>query len=151
MSDFDEDFWEQFDAELESVAERKRVAPVAVTVSVLVKEKVLDLKFYEGDPRDWAHATAANPQRLDVQLDLTYGYNIHGAVESMAVTSGRLVVAGVESEITAKRWKKLFDGFSGRDIGAVTDAVWGLNEFHPSQRLAKAKKALAGVQGRKRS
>jgi hypothetical protein len=140
-----------FDVLLDAAVERKTVAPVFVLVDVLVGESVVSLKFFEGDSRDWAHATASSPQRLDVPLDLNYGYNVHAAAERMATFCGVRVDDGVDVKLEPEQWKKLFDVLSGHDVGAVTDAVWGLNEFHPSQRLAKAKKALAGVQGRKRS
>lgn len=140
------------DAELDAAAKAKSEKPNTKMVDVLVGKKVWSLRFTEvPDPRDWAHAIAANPQRLDAQIDLAYGYNINGACEYAARTSGVRVVDDADVELTPEQWKKLFDGLSGHDLGKVTDAVWALNEWEPSQRLATAKKASAVALKRKQS
>lgn len=142
---------DDFDELLDAAVERKTSKPASVDVDVLLGDSVVSLRFTEMDAREWAHAVAANPQRVDAQIDLSYGYNIHGACEYAARTSGSRVVDGGPVPLKPEQWKKLFDQFSGHDLGKVTDAIWGLNEFYPSQRLASAKKAMAGASKRKPS
>jgi hypothetical protein len=142
-----QDFDELLDA---AVAEREAKRGTA-TVEVLVGKSLVKLKFTELDTLEWANITSAHPQRLDAPLDLQYGYNVHTASEAAAEKSGVRIDGDEETELTPEQWKKLFKAIETPARGAITDAIWSLNEFAPSQRLARAKKASAAALKRKQS
>lgn len=140
-----------FDALLDSAVAGKTSEDVFETVEVLIGEQLVEFRFREIDPRDWARATMANPPRTDLKIDLHYGYNLHGACEYAAVKSGRRVDGDTETALTAEQWAKVFTVTrSGKTVTQITDAIWKLNEWLPSERLALAKKASAVVPVKKR-
>ena len=134
---------DDFDVLLNEAVEERATAANTESVEILVGKNLVALKFTELDSLDWANITAAHPQRVNVPLDLQYGYNVHTASEAAAELSGVRVVDGVDTPLTKEQWKKLFKAIASPARGAITDVIWALNEFAPSQRLAAAKKASA--------
>jgi hypothetical protein len=76
-------------------------------------------------------------------LDTHYGYNYDLACEAAArfrdpsgVAYGFRIEGGKPAEITDDEWNDLFEVLPGSEIGKIRDAVWLLNEYEPSERLA---------------
>lgn len=70
------------------------------TVQVLVKDRLVSLKFYEMPGLEWASITTKNPPRLDHPVDVRFGYNVHAVCTQAARTSGFLVDGDVEVKLT---------------------------------------------------
>jgi hypothetical protein len=106
---------------------------------------------FEKLPGDmWTDLTARNPPRPEVLIDLNYGYNLDAVVMAAvkAERGGHHFAWQVDGDNTvvvpAEQWDRIFDALYGHDMSAVRDAVWSVNEWQPSQKLAEAKKARAG-------
>lgn len=106
---------------------------------------------FEKLPGDmWTDLTSRNPSRPDALIDLNYGYNLDAVVQAAvkAERGGHHFAWQVDGDknvvLTAEQWDQVFDAMYGHDMSAVRDAVWSVNEWQPSQRLAEAKKARAG-------
>jgi hypothetical protein len=115
-------------------------------------DAVIELEF-ERLPGDmWTDLTARHPARADSVIDLTYGYNLDAVVKAAAKAErgghsfAWRLDAGKPAALTAEQWDELFGVLSGHDVSAIRDAVWSINEWEPTQRLAAAKKALAGAE-----
>jgi hypothetical protein len=106
---------------------------------------------FEKLPGDmWTDLTARNPPRPEALIDLNYGYNLDAVVKAAvkAERGGHHFAWQVDGDknvvLTAEQWDQVFDAMYGHDMSAVRDAVWSVNEWQPSQKLAEAKKARAG-------
>jgi hypothetical protein len=106
---------------------------------------------FEKLPGDmWTDLTARNPPRPEVMIDLNYGYNLDAVVMAAvrAERGGHHFAWQVDGDknvvLTGEQWDRVFDAMYGHDASAVRDAVWSVNEWQPSQKLAEAKKARAG-------
>lgn len=99
------------------------------------QDSLVELRFYRMPGDEWPALTAHHPVRVDVPLDRHYGYNFNTATIAAAKASGVRVEDGEEFPLTPEEWADLFTVISGTEVGTVTDAVWSLNEYEPSQRL----------------
>lgn len=120
-------------------------------VPVTLARELVTMRFYVMPGEDWAELTASNPARPGVLIDANYGYNLHAVVKAAAVGCGRVVDGGDATERDATVWAKTFKLLSGHDVAAITDAVWGLNEWRPSQLVEQLKKASTTARKQKRS
>lgn len=106
---------------------------------------------FEKLPGDmWTDLTSRNPARSDALIDLNYGYNLDAVVQAAAKAErgGHHFAWQVDGDtnvvLSDEQWDAVFSSLYGHDMSAVRDAVWNVNEWQPSQRLAAAKKARAG-------
>lgn len=106
---------------------------------------------FEKVPGDmWTDFTARNPSRPDALIDMNYGYNLDAVVNAAvkAERGGHHFAWQVDGDknvvLTDEQWDQVFESMYGHDASAVRDAVWSVNEWAPSQKLADAKKARAG-------
>lgn len=100
-----------------------------------VLKSLVTLKFTRLDGQRWALLTSANPMRIDVALDRSYGYNYDAVTEAATRISGVRVDDEGEHELTAEQWGRLQRVLSGHDVQVIRDAVWTLNEYEPAQHV----------------
>ena len=132
-------------------ASKEQPKPKSGPVSVVVNGSLYELVFYRADGDVWAETVAQHPARANSVIDVRFGYNFNAVVLEIAPKTGRLIEAGVETELPAEVWADLVPSLSGAEIGRVTDAIWALNEWEPAQEIEKAKKALKVGSRRKSS
>lgn len=147
------------------LAKAKAKEPETLTVAVTVAGELVNLKFTALPGEKWAGITARAPMRVDAVIDRNYGYNMHAVVKAAAAAVetekqgdeevvtfryGVRVDDGEEQTLTDSQWDTLWSVLSGNEFSAVVDAIWGLNEWNPSQRVAEAKKASAPSSKRSR-
>jgi hypothetical protein len=109
----------------------------------------LVLRFTRLPGRDWARITSRHPVRPGVGIDMHFGYNYDAVCEDAATYSdpktqesfGALIEDGERVELSREEWAELFDVLAGSDIESIRDAIWGLNEYEPEQRLQALVKA----------
>lgn len=135
--------------------------PESETLQVTVGDLVVVLRFHELPSTEWTAITAKNPPRVEVPLDMNYGYDWHASSDAAA----RVSVVRVEDDADVpfdvvdasdgvepvNEWSDLVSVLSSPDLTQVRNIVWELNEFRPGVRTEKAKKALAAKQRRKSS
>lgn len=93
------------------------------------------LRFRRMDGDKWAEITSRHPVRLDVPIDLHFGYNYDAVCAEAAVNSGVRVEGEAEVPMEPAQWIDLFQVLAGSDVAKVRDAIWSLNEFEPAKRL----------------
>ncbi|WP_223690111.1 hypothetical protein [Leifsonia poae] len=129
-------------AELEAQLEEIKSAPADALVTFAFEKLPGDM---------WTDLTSRNPARPDALIDLNYGYNLDAVVQeaAKAARGGHHFAWQVDGDtnivLTDEQWDAIFESLYGHDMSAVRDAVWNVNEWQPSQRLAAAKKARAGI------
>lgn len=129
-------------------AVRERIAGVQAEAA----ESRAVLRFRRLPAEEWADIVSHCPARIDAMVDRMYGYNVHEASREAAPASGVLIERGedgseVETPVTDEEWDELFGLLSGRDFGRLCDAIFGLNEHGPQQRLDAARKASRAGSG----
>ncbi|RZU64938.1 hypothetical protein EV379_1249 [Microterricola gilva] len=130
------------------------------TVEVLVGDRLTTLKFTEMDGLEWRRIVELFPPRRGVQLDARYNYNtLEGSLEG-AKHSGVELIEGeeapplkvdLEANPPVDEWADMFSVLSSADLNLIAATLWILNEYAPSERKAKAKKALTAPAKPKRA
>jgi hypothetical protein len=110
-----------------------------------VLKSLVTLKFTRLDGERWANLTAANPMRIDVQLDRNYGYNFDAVSRSAAILSGVRLDDDGEQLMTADQWARLFKVLSGHDYQRIIDAIFTLNEYAPQQHIGALVKGFGAA------
>lgn len=129
-----------------------------VDQEVLLGGQIVTVRIWPVSGGVWDELTSSNPartvedaegNRVPVKYDLDLGYNLSGVVRSYP----RLyLVDGDEvTPIVGEQWAEVYDVLSGPDKKALGYAVWGKNEFEPTQMKLAAGKASAGQRKKKRS
>lgn len=141
----------------EALAAARAVVPDTKTVDVSVGDLLVTLKFKAVPTTAWTGITASHPPRVDVPLDLNYGYNWHASsdeaarqsvvrieggedvpfefVEAFGGSNGDPKVDGVDE------WADFLEVVSAPDLTAIRNVIWELNEWAPGARTAALKKA----------
>lgn len=128
------------DADLERIDEQVRT--LEAERDALTEGTVITLRFEQLSGQQWAEIAARNPARVDVLIDRRYGYNYHETAKTAATVSGsRVLDDGTTERITPEQWSRLFPLLAGREFEAIASALWDLNDFGPTQRVAAAGKA----------
>lgn len=110
-------------------------------------DSLVTLRFTRMPGDQWAEVTARCPVRLGAEIDLKYGYNMHGVCKLAAPLSGvrvdgdDLVPLVVTPE--SNEWADLFATVGGHEFGLIASAIYELNEWEPAARMAQLKKELA--------
>lgn len=104
------------------------------------------LRFRRMDGDKWAEITSKHPARVEVPIDMHYGYNYDAACGAAAVYSGVRLEGDEEIPMTPVQWADLFTVIAGSDATQVRDAIWALNEFEPGKRLDALVKGYGAAQ-----
>jgi hypothetical protein len=121
-------------------------------VDVLLNGVLYLFRFKKMSGLDWASESDKYPARPGVLLDMRYGYNLRALTEGVAPLCGvrvdgdeevPLIVETVsrENPDAVDEWADLFAGIDGSTFQRISDAIWDLNEYGPSQAVEAAKKA----------
>jgi hypothetical protein len=151
----------------EALAAARATVPDTKTVDVAVGDLLVSLKFKAVPTTAWTEITASHPPRVDVPLDMNYGYNWHAASDDAArqsvvrVEDGQDVPfeyveasggANGEPKVEAvDEWADFLEVLSAPDLTAIRNAVWELNEWAPGARTAALKKASTVNSKKKRN
>lgn len=133
--------------------------PESETLQVSLGDDLITLRFRELPSTEWTAICAEHPPRVDVPLDMNYGYDWHASADAAA----RISVVRVDGDedipfefvedekqvVEVDEWGDLVSVLSSPDLTQVRNLVWELNEFRPGVRTEKAKKALAAKQRQK--
>lgn len=143
-----------------AAAKAALATPETDTLEVTVGDLLVTLKARELPSTEWTAITAKHPPRMDVLIDMNYGYDWHASADEAARVSVVRVEDGADVpfefiEATkdvegVDEWADLVSTLSSPDLTQVRNLVWELNEFRPAVRTEKAKKALAAKQRQKR-
>jgi hypothetical protein len=96
----------------------------------------------------WRDLCALHPNRTNSEFDEALGYNLTAVTQSYPRV---YAVDGDDVTDLAEDWPDVCAVLSGPDLKALEYAIWGINEYDPTQRLAAAGKASAGSRKKKRS
>lgn len=132
------------------------VDPDWVDVDALLNGNLYKLRFTALDGPTWANECDKYPMRPDVMLDQTYGYDLRALTLGVAPLTGKLVEADgtlralqVEppdprnpNKPVVNEWRDLLNKVDGQTFRRISDAIWALNEYLPSEAVKAAKKAL---------
>jgi hypothetical protein len=121
-------------------AAKRETADVDISIGNGDESGLVTLRFTELDGLTWAGITDRHPPRLDVPIDIQYGYDVTGVVVDAASASGVLVEDDEELEVTEEQWRDLWEQISGNDAALIRDAIWGLNVYYPNIRVEALKK-----------
>lgn len=119
-----------------------------VDQDVLLGDDVVTVRLWPLTGVAWRELVVNHPVRDGVQHDLALGYDLESVVRAYPRV---YLVDGDEVTDVAARWAEVCDVLSAPDLKALSFAVWGLNEYDPSQKLAAAGKASKGGLRKKRS
>lgn len=117
-------------------------------VPVIIGGTLHTLRFTQMDGMSWAAETDRHPIRQDVDIDAQFGYNIRSLTVSAAIASGSRVEGSQPVPLSEEEWEAVFAAVSGSEFQAITDAIWGLNEYNPRVAVAKAVESLKKARGR---
>jgi hypothetical protein len=118
------------------------VEPDWVDVDALLNGTLYKLRFKALDGPTWANECDKYPMRPDVVLDSTYGYNLRALTLGVAPLCGARVDGDTTVDMPAQQWAALLTKVDGQTFRRISDAIWALNEYLPSEAVKAAKKAL---------
>lgn len=130
-------------------ANDQHAAPIQERLDALAEAaqaSLVVLRFTRLGGAKWAELTSRHPVRVGVQIDMHYGYNYDAVCGAAAVESGVRVEGDEEIPMTPEQWAKLLEVLSGNEVQLIRDAVWGLNEFEPAQRLGELVKGFGAAE-----
>lgn len=121
-------------------------APVQAALEALsdtLRDSIVTLRFVQLPGDKWAALTAMHRARPESELDMAFGYNLDGVVRAAAQytnpdTGERYAFRLEDGEavsLTDEQIATLWPTLAGSEVSAIRDAVWGLNDFGPSQRI----------------
>ena len=119
-----------------------------VDQDVMVGDQRVVVRLWPLSGLAWRDLCAAHPNRGASEFDQALGYNLTAVTQSYPRV---YAVDGDDVTDLSDDWADICAVLSGPDLKALEYAVWGLNEWEPSQRLAAAGKASAGSRKKKRS
>lgn len=120
-----------------------------VTQEVLLGEDLVGVRFWPVSGDVWEEITSKNPPRKDNPSDAALGYNLSGVARDYPRTY--LVIGDDVKPIVGEEWAEVYSALSGPDKKNLCGAVWGLNEYEATKRMAAAKKASGRGRKKKRS
>lgn len=109
-----------------------------------MRDSLVTLRFVQLHGYDWAELTTKHPARRGVELDMAYGYNLDAVVRAAAKFEdpkrpGKRYALRLEGDdwvaLTDKQIDDLWETLTGSEVSNIRDAVWGLNDFLPNQRI----------------
>jgi hypothetical protein len=119
----------------------------------IAADSLITLRFYRLSGPAWAECTHRSPVRLDVDLDMHFGYNMQRASMLAAPLCGvrvdgadefpLLVTDATSGTPAVNEWADLFDTISGTELRLIESAIFDLNVLAPSNVIVQLKKELA--------
>lgn len=119
-----------------------------VDQDVLIAGEVVTVRLWPLTGIAYRDLCALHPNRTNSEFDQALGYNLTAVTQSYPKV---YTVDGDDVVNVSDQWPDICAVLSGPDLKALEYAVWGLNEFEPSERLRAAGKASAGSRKKKRS
>lgn len=119
-----------------------------VDQDVMVGDQKVTVRLWPLSGVAWRDLCAMHTNRSTSEFDQALGYNLTAVTQSYPRV---YVVAGDDVTDASGDWADICAVLAGPDLKALEYAVWGLNEYEPTQRLAEAGKASAGSRKKKRS
>lgn len=120
----------------------------SVDQDVLVAGEKVTVRLWPLSGVAYRDLCAKHPNRDASEFDEALGYNLTAVTQSYPRV---YAVDGDEVTDIAEDWADICAMLTAPELKALEYAVWGLNEFEPTQRLAAAGKASAGSRKKKRS
>lgn len=120
----------------------------SVDQDVLVAGEKVTVRLWPLSGVAYRDLCAKHPNRTASEFDEALGYNLTAVTQSYPRV---YAVDGDEVTDIAEDWADICAMLTAPELKALEYAVWGLNEFEPTQRLAAAGKASAGSRKKKRS
>lgn len=113
-------------------------------------DSLVTLRFTRLPGDAWNKLGRMCPPDPGSNLDLYYRYNLDGVCKLAAKyvdVDGTAFGHVVEGDIlsTTKEWDELFSAISGPEFSLIVDALYSLNVYGPSERLAELKKRSASL------
>lgn len=119
-----------------------------VDQDVMIDEEVVTIRLWPLTGIAYRDLCAKHANRTNSEFDEALGYNLTAVTQSYPRV---YTVDGDEVVNVSDQWSDICAVLSGPDLKALEYAVWGLNEYEPTQRMAAAGKASAGSQKKRRS
>lgn len=120
----------------------------AVDQEVLIGDQEVTIRLWPMSGAAYRDLCAKHPNRTASEFDEALGYNLSGVTQSYPRV---YTVEGDTVTDVSESWPDICSVLSAPDLKALEFAVWGLNEYEPTKRLAAAGKASAGSRKKKRS
>ena len=115
-----------------------------VDQEVLFAGEVVTVRFWPLAGPAWRDLCAKHPNRDESQFDQALGYNLTAVVADYPRV---FLVDGDDVQDVAAEWADICAVLSGPDLKNLEYAVWGINEYEPTQALAG--KVSAGARRKK--
>lgn len=115
-----------------------------VDQEVLLAGEVVTVRFWPLAGNAWRDLCAKHPNRDESQFDKALGYNLTAVVADYPRV---FLVDGDDVQDVADQWADICAVLSGPDLKNLEYAVWGINEYEPTQALAG--KVSAGARRKK--
>lgn len=121
-------------------------------LAVAAQASLVTLRFRRLPGDEWLEITSRSPVRIDVAIDLNYGYNYDGAC-ALAAThvspDGTRYAFRMEGDqeipLEPSQWHTLASVLAGPDVSDCRDAIWALNQFEPDKRLNELVKGFGAA------
>lgn len=120
----------------------------SVDQEVMIGDQKVTIRLWPLAGPAYRDLCAQHPNRTASEFDESLGYNLTGVTQSYPRV---YAVDGDEVTDISATWADTCAVLSAPDLKALEYAVWGLNEYDPTMRLAEAGKASAGSRKKKRS
>lgn len=111
---------------------------------VEVNGKRHKLRLYAVDGTEYAATTLRYPPRVDVPVDVQYGYNLSAVTEAILPKCGRRLENDAEVEMSADEWSSFMTVIDGGFAQELVNTVYTLNEYASAKAAVRARKALSG-------
>lgn len=120
----------------------------SVDQDVVIAGEAVTIRLWPLSGGAYRDLCAQHPNRTNSEFDEALGYNLTAVTQSYPRV---YTVDGDDVQDVSEQWADICAVLSAPDLKALEYAVWGLNEYEPTTRLAKAGKASAGSRKKKRS
>ncbi len=120
----------------------------SVDQDVMIGDELVTIRLWPLTGTAYRDLCAQHANRTASEFDEALGYNLTAVTQSYPRV---YAVDGDEVTDIAETWADTCAVLSAPDLKALEYAVWGINEYEPTQRMAAAGKASAGSRKKKRS
>lgn len=104
---------------------------------VLLGDGIVTVRLWPLAGPVWRNLVATCPAREGAPFDQQLGYNLDAVVTNYPRIN---LIVGDDATDVADQWPSIVDVLTGADIRNLGFAVWGLNEFDPTDRLITAQR-----------
>ena len=122
-----------------------KVAPVrSAEMTVELDGKRHKIRFYAASGTEYAAETLKHPPRIDVPVDVQYGYNLSAVTAAILPKCGRRLEGDVEVVMDAEEWGDLLSVLDGGSAQELINLSYTLNEYASAKAASRARKVLSG-------